>query len=230
MEDIAQLFALEVKQELANRYFGFRKQIEDDINNYQARLGAAGKEYINLIAEDLQIIRSELGTEALFGDFLDLLNYPKVIVARIIKDYGGQRRDQPPPPAFSLMGLTKRQRQRHRFFRIYKEFRQHTLQQHELFATLQDEYNEICDQIHKFYRQNDINSILSFLRQIDSHPDQYINAPPEQTLVARQKSLEDDLRIVPPPPVESAVMALAPPPDLEQLKTKLVSLLNRVSL
>lgn len=88
MDDISQIFALEVKQDLANRYFGFRKQIEDDTNRYLERLGAVGKENIKLIIQDLLAIRTLLGKEALFDEFLDLLQYPKVLIARLIRDYG----------------------------------------------------------------------------------------------------------------------------------------------
>jgi len=38
MEDFAQTLAFEVKKEIAERYFGFRKSIEEDSDDYQKEI------------------------------------------------------------------------------------------------------------------------------------------------------------------------------------------------
>lgn len=228
MEDIAQIFALEVKQELASRYFGFRKQIEIDTQNYLDRLGSTGKEYIKLITTDLLTIRHLLGTNDLFDAFLDMLGYPKVLVARLIRDYGDPNSITQLLKEAKAHGLTKRRRLRNTFFNIYRGLVVHISHQHEMFMDLHEEYSDICTKIQKFYRQNDISSILDFLRQIDSHPNATLNAQPGHSLLEQQKRLEDDLRISPPPPVESSIEALTPPPPLEKIKKKLTTLLDKI--
>ena len=118
MEDLTKILSFEVKKEIAERYFGFRKRIEDDKDLYEQRLTISSLELENKIGFDLIRIYILLQSEDLIHRFTHLVGLPEkffydpyfVLSPTIRKRAFSGRK---------LRGWTKRSRFRNMFFDTY---------------------------------------------------------------------------------------------------------------
>jgi DNA repair exonuclease SbcCD ATPase subunit len=198
MEDISQIFAIEVKQELAQRYFGFRKQIETEIENHHQQKTSFTQSHFPGIAIDFHRFLAVLGSN-FFDTFLEMIG--------ILPSLGHHFLEKLQPSAeelnlesFRSIGLTRKARFRDRFFHIYSQFEKDLDVYRKAYTDLSEEQMEVKDRIQSFYRQNDISSILEFIRQIDGNDNMLMEAP--NNLAEHRSRLEREMCIIPPPPVE----------------------------
>jgi hypothetical protein len=77
MENIDTLLALEVKKEIAQRYFGFRKTIETDTEAYLRKIQSASLKLEKTVGHDLVRIYTLLSRESLIEDFITLTGLPE---------------------------------------------------------------------------------------------------------------------------------------------------------
>jgi len=79
MEDFAQTLAFEVKKDIAERYFGFRKIIEEDSNDYQKEIIESTLVLETKIGFDLLRIYALLQEDSLIKEFYTLTNLGDVL-------------------------------------------------------------------------------------------------------------------------------------------------------
>ena len=79
MEDFAQTLAFEVKKDIAERYFGFRKIIEEDSNEYQKEVIASAFTLETEIGFDLLRIYALLREDTLIRRFYELTHLGEVL-------------------------------------------------------------------------------------------------------------------------------------------------------
>ena len=72
MQDIDEMLSFEVKKELADRYFGFRKLIEEDIEDYDNQVVAAFRRLEQKIGFDLVRLYILLKDEQVIHDFFQI--------------------------------------------------------------------------------------------------------------------------------------------------------------
>ena len=72
MHDMDEMLSLEIKKEIADRYFGFRKMIEDDSRQYDQHLLEAQRQLENEVGFDLVRLYILLGRESMIHDFFRL--------------------------------------------------------------------------------------------------------------------------------------------------------------
>ena len=76
MDDFINAIAYEVKQEIANRYFGFRSRTETEMEQYLEKLHDADRDHLAAIRLDLRRMRVLLCQERFFKDFLLMMGLP----------------------------------------------------------------------------------------------------------------------------------------------------------
>ncbi len=225
MEDITKILSFEVKKEIAERYFGFRKRIESDKDQYEQRLTASSLELENDIGFDLIRIYILLHSEDLIRQFIRLVGLPQdffydpyfVQSATIRRRvFCGQK----------LRGWTRNGRFRHMFYDTYTSLALHVEKYCKVLSELTEEQETIREQINLFYRKNDIDSIMSFIRRIDN-PD-----PGRSELLQAgrdgdpQHGLDEKMRLHPPLPACDLLPSISPLPPIKAIYPQLRRLID----
>lgn len=164
--DISDVLNYEIKKELADRYFGFRKLIEQDkallkqdIRHHTLTLGQR-------ILFDLNRIYIMLQDEKLIRRFLQLTKLeekfyydPYILTSPTLRAriFSGVK----------TWGLTAAGRFKHLFMSTYDQLTRDVEDYREKYAELVEDQETIEEEIKIFYRKNDISSIMGFLRSMD---------------------------------------------------------------
>jgi hypothetical protein len=220
IDDIDKMLSYEVKKEMADRYFGFRKMIEADIEAYDQRIvdqflqleQRIGFDLIRLyiLLKDAALIHAFFGLTGLHDPiFLDpyLLESPTVR-RRLFKDQ-------------QYHGMTELGRFRNLFSTIYDRVATAQSAHRKLHDELSEEQQKIADEIQLFYRNNDLSTILGFLRSIEpgAEGDHGQMTGPLQPRDA--SALEQRMRFAPPKPVEPMLPFFAELPPRRKIHHQL---------
>ncbi len=223
MEDISKALVYEIKQDLANRYFGFRKQIETESRQYLNKLHNVDGQYTADIVRNMQRLRCLIPNEQLFEAFMQFTKIPESI--------GKLSTDQNSPAEWQRLfnglrgkGFTRRRRFRNLLYQVFRLLAADVETYRKIYLELEEEHEDIRKEIERFYRMNDLSGILNFLREIDN-PDS-MNAGllhSDRPVLAGQR-LEEELRIQPPPAVGTHLPDLPQLPRLEAARPTLEEL------
>ncbi|MCK4838531.1 MAG: hypothetical protein KAS94_06980 [Desulfobulbaceae bacterium] len=197
--DISKVMTYEIRKEMAERYFGFRKLIEEDKQALakairQQRLTSEQKIGIDLariytILKDRELIERFLELsgleEAIFYD--EYMTTSPTIRARIFA-------------GIKARGFTRAGRFTKLLLGCYELLVDHVDLYQEKFGQLLEDRDLISEEIKVFYRKNDIETILGFLRSLDVQGNEMLAGPVETGGVA---SLQKKMQVLPPGPVES---------------------------
>ncbi len=216
MEGIDHLLSLEVKKEIADRFFGFRKVIEEDTEAYLKNIENLSVEFRQTVVADFHRIHALLDDD-LFAEFLELCGLPDSLLAdtnsATSADKGRLFADR------NVRGFTRKGCLRNMFLDAYANLYRHIKEYRSSYQHLQEDHQTICEQIRLFYRKNDINTIFHFLRGLESGPagDLHINT-------TSSDELEKKMKIEPPPPVEEMLTDIPQPPPEKTIRGELKKL------
>ncbi len=223
MEDISKALVYEIKRDIAERYFGFRKQIETESRQYLDKLHNVDGQYAADIARNMQRMHCLIQNEQLFQSFVQFTGIPESM--------GNLTTDRKSPAEWQRLftglrgkGFTRRRRFRNLLYQVFRLLAADVESYRKICLELEEEHEEICKEIERFYRMNDLSGILNFLREIDN-PDS-MNAGllhTDRPILAGQ-GLEEELRIQPPPAINTHLPALPQLPRLETARPTLEEL------
>ena len=228
MEDFANAIAHEVKQEIADRYFGFRRRIEAEIQNYLQRLHTIDQEITTRIQLDIRRMQFLLQKDRLFKAFL--------LVARLPERFTDDAWQLPTVTPLQLFaqikgeGFTRRRRFRDLAFKVYLSLAANIAAYREAYLDIKEQHEDICTQIDDFHRTNDLPSILSFIRSFDTAEADRLKFLHSETALHPGRNLDQDLKISHPRPVDNTMPMLTPVPTLKQVKGALTELLDQAFL
>lgn len=224
MEDFAKTLAFEVKKDMAERYFGFRKIIEEDSDDYQKEIISFTLELESKIGFDLLRIYTLLQKDELIRRFYKLTKLGEVLFfdsyvsnsptirARLLEDQ-------------EIRGLFRKSRFQNMFMDVYNRLREHVDNYRSGIASLIEDHKVIEEEIKIFYKKNDITGIMLLLRSLDG--DGGTSGPMVGTLeTGGTISLEAKMRLQAPQPVEKFLPILEAIPDLSSIKSELNILIN----
>lgn len=226
MEDFANAIAYEVKQEIADRYFGFRTRIENQCKEYLENLHDAYREYGAAIQLDLCRVQFLLDEPCLFYSFLTLVGLPRDYALHVCNQQSLDK-EQDLFSAIHGKGFTRWRRFRHLAIFIYQSLADNIAAYHSTYLQLQEEHAEICKEIDKFRRQNDLADILSFLRHLDLKDSERRKFLHSSTVFESENTLDEDLQLNPPPSVAETMIMLAPLPPLKEIKGQFTKILQQ---
>jgi hypothetical protein len=219
--DITGFLNLEIKRELAERYFSFRKLIEEDTQSLNERL-AAFMLIEQKVAMDLTRIYILLHDPDLIWDFLYLSGLERdffldmyvrespTIKAKLFKDV-------------KVWGLTWSGRFTKLLLACYDDLTLHVDLFRVNYAQLADSHGMLAEEIDLFYRNNDISSIMGFLRGMDSGGE--VGGKLEGAITSGfNESMEEKMRIKPPQPLEKHLTMMPPVAPANQIKKELKKL------
>jgi hypothetical protein len=225
MQDITDILAFEVKKEMADRYFGFRKRIEDDTAAYTKRLTISSLELENRIGFALIRIYILLRQESLIYSFISLVGLPK--------DYFYDRYLLESPTIRKRIfagqvyrGLTWKRGFRNMFFDTYTSLVEHIDEYRKTINELTDEQETIREQINLFYRKNDIDSIMSFIRRLDNPDPSILTTMQPEIAGGPGQGLSSQLRLHPPLPACEMLPTIPALPPQKAIHSQLMKLVN----
>ena len=221
MQDIESFLALEVKKEIAERYFGSRKLIEDDSREYGRQIQEAFSQLESTVGFDLVRLYLLLGSEPLIHEFFRLTGLrdetfldPYLLRSPTIRRrlLAGQR----------CHGLTRRACFRNLVLDIYSRLLEGTEAYRATLGRLAVEQQTIVEEINQFHRKNDLGEMMGFLRNLDSTGAESGLAG---AVTSRQDSeLAEKMRLQAPAAAEQLLPALPELPPLRSLRSKLLDL------
>ncbi|MEN8140040.1 MAG: hypothetical protein ABFR97_02340 [Thermodesulfobacteriota bacterium] len=221
--DITDFLSIEIKREMADRYFTFRKMIEED-NSALSKGIALSVSIEQMIVIDLSRLYILMQERDLIDQFIELsgLQHPyffddyligsPTIKARLFQDV-------------KVWGLTWGGRFKKMFLECYDDLVRHVDKFRSIYTELANEQAMLKESIDLFYRQNDISAILGFLRGMDTPAigggleggiDQGFN-----------QSMSDKMQIKPPPPLNLRLPMFPPLIPSEQIKSQLKGLASQ---
>ena len=226
MQDIDQMLSFEVKKEIADRYFGFRKLIEEDIQNFDSQILSSFRRLEQKIGFDLVRLYILLKDGHLIHDFFQVagldeqlffdpyLTESPTIRKRVFSGYG-------------VHGLTKKSRFRNMGLDTYEELTRHIAEYRENMHQLRQEQETIAEEIKLFYQKNDLGTIMGFLRSLGGTGGHKAGAMEGGLTPNTGESLDRKMKVQPPPPVEELLPQLPEIPELSDVKARLKANLDK---
>lgn len=227
MEDISTILAFEVKKELADRYFGFRKIIEDDTATYRQQILELSLKLENEIGEDLVKIYTLLQSEDLIEQFLESCNFKD----KIFFDNYIHMNPISKQKLFSycnIRGFTRKGRIHNALLDSYQSLYQHITAYKVSIKSLCSKHDTIREQINIFYEKNDLSEIMQFLSNLDSTSS--TSASSTMAVHSQPKyfnNMEEKMQLKPPVHVSEFLPELPTIPDCNFIKKTLKNLANR---
>ncbi len=225
MEDFAKTLAFEVKKDIAERYFGFRKIIEEDSDAYQKEVISSTLVLETQIGFDLLRIYALLQEDKLILRFYEITNLGEVLFfdSYVSSSPTIRKRlfeDQ------EVHGFFRKSRFNNMFFDVYESLRSHVDEYRYRIAALAEDQEVIEEEIKLFYQKNDISGIMLFLRNLDG------NAGTSGTMSGGLESsgtisMEEKMRLHAPQPVEKFLPVLQAIPDPSSIHSELQSLIDK---
>jgi hypothetical protein len=213
--DIDKVLAFEIKQEIASRYFGFRKLIEEDTVSLKQQIREHSFILEKRITFDLLRIYLLLKSEVLIKLFLirigldsDTYYDPSLHHSAVLRDriFSGLQTN----------GWTRKRRFHNLLETCYENLHFHAEQYRKGFSELIEEQDVIKEEIALFYKKNELGSILTFFQSLgDANACCGLEGGMEPGL---SSTLEQKMRIEAPLPIEQSLPLLPPLPQLNAIQ------------
>lgn len=224
MHGMDEMLSLEVKKEIADRYFGFRKMIEEDSRAYSEHVTQAYRQLENEVGFDLVRLYILLQRESLIHDFYRITGFrdPIFLDPYLLRSPTIRRRLF---KGLAVHGFTRHGRFLHLFHDLYQRLYQGVANYTTTMNRLLGEGKAIIEEIEVFYRKNDLGSMMDFLRRLDGSGTDgslYGGISP-----LRDQALEEKMRIAAPDSVDRLLPAFPLLPPLKSCKGRLNDLLDQ---
>lgn len=224
MEDFAQTIAFEIKKDIAERYFGFRKIIEDDSSDYQQEVIASALILETRISFDLLRIYALLREDKLIHRFYDLTRLGEVlffdsyvVTSPTIRKRLFEKQQ--------VRGFFRKSRFTNMFFAVYETLFDHIESYRARIAALVEEHEVIEEEIKLFYKKNDISGIMLFLRNLDG--DASVSGTMSGGISSSSTiSMENKMRLHAPESVEKLLPILPAIPKAASIRPQLKELIQ----
>ena len=224
MEDFAKTLAFEVKKDIAERYFGFRKIIQEDSNYYQQEVIDSALSLESEIGFDLLRIYALLQKDTLIHRFYDLTRLGEVLFfdSYVVSSPTIRKRLF---KNLKVRGLFRKSQIKNMFFDVYDTLQLHVENYRARFAALIEEHEVIEEEIKLFYKKNDISGIMLFLRGLDG--DTSTSGSMAGGINSNSSiSMENKMRLHPPDSVEKMLPFLHAIPTSSSIRNELNALIE----
>ncbi len=224
--DISKALTYQVKREIAERYFGYRKIIEEDKENLNTMLKDLRRFYEERVGVDFIRIYVLLKNRDLIRSFLDILGWPE----GEIPFYDDYIVHSPTIKEKLLKGLephgwTYRGRLVNLLADCYKKLFDDIVSYQDRYEECLEEAKIINEEIRQFKENFSLDEILGFIGGLDRHDD-LAGALGENIPVGHMQELAEKLIIE---PVDTECIGPRPPilPPLKKIKGRLKELVAK---
>lgn len=222
--NVEDILAIELKREIAERYFGFRKMIEEDTLDLTEKIKYQLSILETRISYELIRLYVLLQNEGLIHQFMELTGWEEMLF------YDPYITESPTIrkkvfKGIKIRGLTRAGRFKNLLFDAYDRLVAHVEHYRENLEEIEAYRETINAEIDLFYRKNDIGNIMGFLRAIDG-------ATSEDTMGVKPdagstETFEQKMRIEKPPPIDAELITIPPLPPLPAIRDDLKVLVDK---
>ncbi len=226
MQDIDQMLSIEVKKEIADRYFGFRKLIEEDIQNYDDQVLSSIRRMEQKIGFDLVRLYILLKDGQLIHDFFQVAGLDE----RLFYDPYLTESPTIEKRVFAgreVHGLTRNSRFRNMGLDTYEDLCRHINGYRKNLQELRLEQETISEEIKLFYQKNDLGTIMGFLRGLGGTSAHKAGDMEGGLTPNTGESLEKKMKVHPPRPVEDLLPDIPEIQPLAEVKSSLKAILDK---
>lgn len=228
-DDISKQLAFEIKKEMADRYFGFRKLIEEDIREYDDQIFTSFRRLEQKIGFDLVRLYILLKDENLIHDFFQLAGLDQKIF------YDPYLTESPTLQkkvfaGLKTRGLTKAGRFKNMLFDTYETLTIDINEYRNNLMKLAQERENIVEEINHFYRKHDLGTMLDFLRGFNGTGVYKSGSMEGGILQQSGLQLDEKMKVKPPPPVDELLPKLPPLAPLDQIKDRMKKIIDQAYL
>ncbi|MDH3346766.1 MAG: hypothetical protein OEM02_01515 [Desulfobulbaceae bacterium] len=219
-QNIEDVLTLEIKKQIADRYFGFRKLIEEDIKEYDNQVLNSSARLERIIGFEFVRMYILLKDEKLIQSFLKLAGQ------QYLPFYDPYLTESPTIrkrlfSGLKLRGFTNGGRFKNLVFDTYDALSNQVEVYRKNIALLSDDWENIAEEIEVFYKQNDISSIMSFLRTLDGDTSYRSGSMEGGINPENNQRLEQKMKVRPPRRVEEQLPEFSSMPQLSAIKKQL---------
>jgi hypothetical protein len=216
------VMAIELKKEIAERYFGFRKMIEEDNLDLVQKMKYQLTILEKRISFELIRIYILLKDEELIQHFMELTGWEeKLFYEPYITESETIRKKV--FKGIKIRGLTRGGRFKNLLFDAYERLVEHVEHYRENLEEIELSRETINEEIELFYRKNDIGNIMGFLRSMDSigSSENSMGMKPD---AGSTDILENKMRVEGPPPLDPELVDIPPLIPLPNISKELKKL------
>jgi hypothetical protein len=222
--NVEDFLALEVKREIAERYFGFRKMIEEDSLDLIEKMKYQLSILETRISFELIRIYILLQDEDLIHEFMKLTGW----VERLFYDPYITESPTIRQRAFrgiKIRGLTRAGRFKNLVFDAYERLVAHVEHYRQHLEEIKTSHDTINSEIELFYRKNDIGNIMGFLRSMEGEESRdTMGIGPD---VGAADTFEHKMRLEKPPPIDPKLINIPPLVQLPNIRKELKKLVDK---
>ena len=221
---VEDIMAVELKREIAERYFGFRKMIEEDTLDLVQKMKYQISVLEQRISFELIRIYILLQNEKLIHDFMELTGWEeKLFYDPYITESATIRKKV--FTGIEIRGLTRGGRFKNLVFDAYERLVEHVAHYRENLEEIETFRETITEEINLFYRKNDIGNIMGFLRAMDSPGgEDRMGVNPD---AGSTNTFEHKMKIQEPPPLDPELITIPPLVPLPNISKELKKLVDK---
>lgn len=224
-DDIAAALIYQIKKEIAERYFGTRKAIEEEKQALQERLQAHRDTVVKTVYGDFCQIYQLLHSAPLIEEFWEALGLKnKPFYDRYLEN--SRNTKACPLSDQKVRGLTLRGKYKNLLLECYRRVFDHLKPYREGYQELLEEclvINEEIDQLSANYRLSDI---LAFVRSIEGL-DSLTGVLGETIVPTQRQDLEEKLTVIKLDCPGKDLVEIPPLPPLNEVKSRLKQLATK---
>jgi hypothetical protein len=205
--DTENFLAIEIKREIAERYFGFRRMIEQDTLDLLEKIENQLSILEKKISYELIRIYILLKDEVLIQQFMELSGWhERLFYEPYITESPTIRKKL--FKNIKIRGLTRAGRFKNLLFDTYERLVAEVDLYRQNLEEIETSRETINQEIELFYRENDIGNIMGFLRAIEgAGGENTMGITPE---AGSADTLEHKMRIEKLPPIDEKLIILPP--------------------
>ena len=222
--NVEDILAVELKREIAERYFGFRKMIEEDTLDLTEKIKYQLSILETRISYELIRIYILLKDEGLIHEFMKLTGWEeKLFYDPYITESPTIRKKV--FKNIKIRGLTRAGRFKNLVFDAYERLAAHVEHYRENLEEVETSRETINAEIELFYRKNDIGNIMGFLRSIEgAGSEDSMGISPDAGSI---DTFEHKMRIEKPPPIDPELINIPPLVPLPSISRELKKLIDK---
>jgi hypothetical protein len=221
---VEDILAFEIKKELADRYFGFRKMIEEDKLELDEKIKRQTTILEKRIGFELIRLYILLKDEDLIQRFMELVGWEeKLFYDQYITESATIRKRV--FKGIKIRGLTRRGRFNNLVIDTYERLIEHVDRYREQLEDLLTTHATINEVIILFYKKNDIGSIMDFFRSMEStNENGSMWAKPHDSSA---ETFRQKMKIDPPPPIDKELTSVPPLVPVSNIRKELKKLIDQ---
>lgn len=222
--NIDDFLACEIKKELADRYFGFRKMIEEDKLDLAEKIKRHSQILEKRICFELIRIYILLQAEELIHDFTTLIGWEEILYYDPYLTESPTIRDRV-FQGIKKRGLIRSGRFKNLFWDSYQRLAIHVGQYREEWQKLFESQEVINEEIKLFYSKNDINTMMGFMRNLGGSSSS--GSMSGAIAMGLHDSYCEKMRVEPPLPIEQQLPLIHPIVALSAIRPQLKKILDK---